>query len=126
MYQRRPPDICFSAPSGQRMSQRAAPGNYPARCIYPSLSIRLHADHRACEQMGRSREPPVFARFGRSSDETKVARSGNIRAKAARLQALGKRIQLLATTFEDEDEYEAPCGQTTPSLFPAGFFSNAR
>jgi hypothetical protein len=51
---------------------------------------------------------------------------GNIRAKAARLQALGKRIQLLATTFEDEDEYEAPCGQTTPSLFPAGFFSNAR
>jgi hypothetical protein len=43
---RRPGDICLIAPSGQRMSQRAAPGNNPARCIYPWLSIRSHPGYR--------------------------------------------------------------------------------
>jgi hypothetical protein len=38
--------------------------------------------------MGRSREPPVFARFGRTDDEAKVAGGGGIHAKAAPLQAL--------------------------------------
>jgi hypothetical protein len=71
---RRPRDIRLSAPSGQRMLQWAAPGNHPARCIYPWLSIRLHPDHRAANRRGRSREPPVFTRFGRTSDETKLAR----------------------------------------------------
>jgi hypothetical protein len=33
-------------------------------------------------------EPPVYARFGPTSDETKVARVGGIHAIAARLQAL--------------------------------------
>jgi hypothetical protein len=29
---------------------------------------------QSCESMGRSREPPLFARFGRTSDETKRSR----------------------------------------------------
>ena len=43
--------------------------------------------------MGPSREPPVFACFGRISDEKKVARVREIHAKAAPLQALGKARQ---------------------------------
>jgi hypothetical protein len=39
--------------------------------------------------MGRSREPVVFIRFGRTSDETKSCEGGEIHAKAAPLQALG-------------------------------------
>jgi len=46
----RPDGICFSAPSDQRMSQRAAPANNPSRCIYPWLPIRLYPDHRAANR----------------------------------------------------------------------------
>ena len=38
----------------------------------PMASIRLYPDHRAANRMGRSREPPVFARFGRTNDEAKL------------------------------------------------------
>jgi hypothetical protein len=44
------------------------------RDAYLWLSIRSQQDHRAAKAMGRSREPPAFARFGRTSEETKVAR----------------------------------------------------
>ena len=56
---RRPRDIRSSGPSGQRMSQRAAPANNPGAMHYPMALIRLQPDHRAANR-------PV-ARGGRSS-----------------------------------------------------------
>jgi hypothetical protein len=56
------------------MLQQAAPRNNSARRIYLWLSIRSQKGRRAAKARGRSREPPVFARFGPTSDETKVAR----------------------------------------------------
>jgi hypothetical protein len=54
--------------------------------------------------MGRSRESPVFARFGTTSDETKFARVGQIHSKAAPLQALGNHASHQPTTlFDDYD-----------------------
>jgi hypothetical protein len=38
------------------------------------VSIRFFFGRRACESMGRSREPLVFARFGGTDEEAKVAR----------------------------------------------------
>ena len=46
----RPRDIRLSAPSVQRMLQRAAPANYPTRCIVHLLSIRPYPDHRAASR----------------------------------------------------------------------------
>ncbi len=58
--------IRLSASSGQRMSQRAAPGSKPARRIQPRLSIRLYPDHRAANRWvvpGSRLFSPVAARL---------------------------------------------------------------
>jgi hypothetical protein len=47
---RRPRDICSSAPSGQRMSQRAAPANNPSAMHYLWLLIGLHSNYRAANR----------------------------------------------------------------------------
>ena len=57
-----------------KMFQQVAPGNNSARLTYLWLSIGSQRGHRAAKAMGRSREPPAFARFGPTSHETKVAR----------------------------------------------------
>ena len=35
----------------------------------------LHPSRNCCSTLGRSREPPVAARFGYTNDETKLARA---------------------------------------------------
>ena len=57
-----------------------------------------------CIALGRFREPPVFARFGRTNLK-RNSRGGLAHAKAAPLQAMGDRISHeRANPFEDEDE----------------------
>ena len=70
---RRARDIRLRAPSGHRMSQRAAPENKPARGIYPWLSVRLPPGHRAANRRIVRGSRLFYTRFGRTSDETKVA-----------------------------------------------------
>jgi hypothetical protein len=63
---------------------------------------------RECITSGRSREPPVFTRFGCISVETKFTRVFRTRAKAAPLQALGDRTsdRKGPNLLDDEDECE--------------------
>jgi len=56
--------------------------------------------------LGHSREPPVFARFGGTSDETKIAKVGRARAKAAPSRRWAIAHHKRAKPFEDNDEYE--------------------
>jgi hypothetical protein len=89
------------------MFQQAAPGNNSARLIYLWLSIGSQQGHRAAKAMGRSREPPAFARFGPTSDEMKVARVAGYTPK--RLPSRRREQTGLvddANLFEHEDEHE--------------------
>ena len=59
--------------------------------------------------MGRSREPPVFARFGTTSNETKFTRVARYTPKRlpSRRWAITRRINpKSAFEDEDDDEYE--------------------
>jgi hypothetical protein len=55
--------------------------------------------------LGRSREPPVAARFGRINDETKLARMVRYPPKAAPLHAVAIiRVNDATTFLKDENE----------------------
>ena len=77
----RPRDICSSAPSGQRMSQPAAPANNPSAMHYPWLLIGLHPDHRAANRwvVRRSR---LLSHVSAGLMMRRKLRGGEIRAKA--------------------------------------------
>ena len=66
--------------------------------------------------MGRSREPPVFARFGRTNDEAKVARvAGYMPKRLPSRRWVLTRARLNAE--EDEDERELiPTGLSMPQI----------
>ena len=47
---RHPRDIRFNADPAEDSRKQAAPGNVPARCIYPRPWIRSHSAHRAASR----------------------------------------------------------------------------
>jgi len=57
--------------------------------------------------MGRSREPPVFARFGRTNDETKVAGWRDTRQSGSP-PSLGRATPRCSLGDENELRFIAP------------------
>jgi hypothetical protein len=91
--------------------RQAAPENYPARCFEP-VSLSEEAD-RAAKRWGRSREPPVFARFGRTRYETNVAKVTRYAPKrlpsrrcAGNTDGRCENVKPFEDEDDDEDDYE--------------------
>jgi hypothetical protein len=56
--------------------------------------------------MGRSREPPVFARFGRTNDEAKVAGGWRDTCQSGSPPGAGALTRARLNAEDDEDERE--------------------